>query len=67
MFDFFSPSSLFVLLNKASKLIRTIILPLIIVSLIFSLFLSPEDYIQGDAVKLTIDGPLQDFLGCGPI
>jgi len=52
MFDFFSPSSLFVLLNKASKLIRTIILPLIIVSLIFSLFLSPEDYIQGDAVRI---------------
>jgi len=52
MFDFFSPSRLFVILNKASKLIRTIILPLIIVSLIFSLFLSPEDYIQGDAVRI---------------
>ena len=39
-------------MNKASKLIKTIIVPLIIVSLIFSLFISPKDYIQGDSVRI---------------
>ncbi len=52
MFDFFHPSNLFVFFNKISKLIRTIIIPLIIVSLVFSLFISPKDYIQGDAVMI---------------
>ena len=52
MFDFFHPSNLFVFFNKISKLIRTIIIPLIIVSLVFSLFISPKDYIQGDAVRI---------------
>ncbi len=52
MFDFFRPSNLFVFFNKISKLIRTIIIPLIIVSLVFSLFISPKDYIQGDAVRI---------------
>ena len=52
MFDFLSPSNIFVLLNRISKFIKTIIIPLIIVSLIFSLFLSPKDYIQGDSVRI---------------
>jgi len=52
MFDFFSPGNIFVFLNRVSRLIRAIILPLIIVSLILSLFVSPKDYIQGDAVRI---------------
>ena len=52
MFYLLNPGNLFVLLNKASKLIKTIIVPLIIVSLIFSLFISPKDYIQGDSVRI---------------
>jgi len=52
MFYFLNPGNLFVLLNKASKSIKTIIVPLIVISLIFSLFISPKDYIQGDSVRI---------------
>ena len=52
MFYFLNPGNLFVLLNKASKAIKTIIVPLIVISLIFSLFISPKDYIQGDSVRI---------------
>ena len=52
MFNFLNLGNLFVLFNRASKLIRTIIIPLIIISLIFSLFVSPKDYIQGDSVRI---------------
>ncbi len=52
MINFFSPSNLFVLLNKTSKSIKTIILPLIIISVIFSLFISPQDNIQGHSVRI---------------
>ena len=52
MFDFFSPSNLFVFLNRLSSLIKIILIPLLIVSLIFALVVSPEDYIQGDSVRI---------------
>tara|TARA_B100000029_G_scaffold442935_1_gene461638 strand:+ start:567 stop:1274 length:708 start_codon:yes stop_codon:yes gene_type:complete len=52
MFDFLNPSNFFVLLNKISKSITIIIIPLIIVALVFSLFISPKDYIQGDTVRI---------------
>tara|TARA_B100000524_G_scaffold345753_1_gene244864 strand:- start:501 stop:1208 length:708 start_codon:yes stop_codon:yes gene_type:complete len=52
MFDFFSPSNLFVFLNRLSSLIKIILIPLLIVSLIFALVISPEDYIQGDSVRI---------------
>ena len=52
MFDFLSPGNFFVLLNKVSKSIKTIIIPLIVVALVFSLFLSPKDYVQGDSVRI---------------
>ena len=52
MFEFFSPGNLFVFLNKISKFIKKIIIPLIVISLIFSLFLSPQDYIQGNSVRI---------------
>ena len=52
MLDFLNPANLFVFLNKLSKLIKIIIIPLLIVSLIFALVTSPEDYIQGDSVRI---------------
>ncbi len=52
MINFFNPSNLFVFFNKLSKVIETIIIPLLIISLIFSLFLSPQDYIQGHTVRI---------------
>ena len=52
MFNMLSPGKLFVFLNKISKSIKVILIPLLIVSLIFSLFISPLDYIQGDTVRI---------------
>ena len=52
MLNLFSPGNIFVFLNKLSKSIKAIIIPLIIISLIFSLVLSPEDYIQGNSVRI---------------
>ena len=52
MFNFLNPSNFFVLFNKVSKSIKIIIVPLIIVALVFSLFASPGDYIQGDSVRI---------------
>ena len=52
MFDFLNPSNFFVLINKVNKSIKIIIVPLIIVALVFSLFVSPGDYIQGDSVRI---------------
>ncbi len=52
MFKFFSPSNLFIYLNKIIGIISTIIIPFIIVSVIFALIVSPEDYIQGDSVRI---------------
>ena len=52
MFNILSPNNLFVFLNKISKSIKVIIIPLFIVSLVFALVVSPKDYIQGDSVRI---------------
>ena len=52
MFKILSPGNLFVFLNRISKLIKVIFIPLLLVSLIFALLTSPEDYIQGDSVRI---------------
>tara|TARA_B100000945_G_scaffold301263_1_gene283842 strand:+ start:2623 stop:3330 length:708 start_codon:yes stop_codon:yes gene_type:complete len=52
MLYFLSPSNVFTFLNKISKSIKAIIIPLLIVSLLFALVLSPRDYIQGDSVRI---------------
>ena len=52
MFKILSPGNLFVFLNRVSKLIKVIFIPLLLVSLIFALLTSPEDYIQGDSVRI---------------
>ena len=52
MIKFFSPSNLFTFLNKFINTIKTIFLPFLIVALIFALVISPEDYIQGNSVRI---------------
>ena len=52
MFHFLNPGNFFVFLNKISKSIKVIIIPLLIVSLTFALITSPKDYIQGDSVRI---------------
>ena len=52
MFNFLNIGNFFVLLNKVSKSIKIIFVPVIIISLVFALYLSPKDYIQGDTVRI---------------
>ena len=48
MIKYLNPSYIFNLTGKILNLVKFFIIPIIIVGIIFFLFLSPEDYIQGD-------------------
>ena len=52
MFNFFSPTNIFLALSKVQKFINSIFFPILIVSLVFALILSPADHIQGDAMRI---------------
>ena len=52
MFNFFSPTNIFLALSKIQKFINSIFFPILIVSLVFALILSPADHIQGDAMRI---------------
>ena len=52
MIKYLNPSYIFNLTGKILSLVKFFIIPIVIVGIIFSLFLSPEDYIQGHAVRI---------------
>ena len=52
MIKYLNPSYIFNLTGKILNLVKFFIIPIVVVGIIFSLFLSPEDYIQGDAVRI---------------
>ena len=52
MIKYLNPSYIFNLTGKILSLVKFFIIPIVIVGIIYSLFLSPEDYIQGDAVRI---------------
>ena len=52
MIKFLNPSYVFKLSGKLLSLCKAALLPIVVVGLIFSLFLSPKDYIQGDTVRI---------------
>ena len=52
MIKFLNPSNVFNLTGKILNFIKTFIIPITIVGVIFSLFLSPKDYIQGDSARI---------------
>ena len=52
MIKFLNPSYVFRLTGKLLNFLKTFIIPIVIIGLIFSLFVSPKDYIQGDAVRI---------------
>jgi|TARA_Y100001936_G_scaffold127730_1_gene125002 heme exporter protein C len=52
MFNFFSPTNIFLILSKIQKFINSIFFPILIVSLVFALILSPSDRVQGDAMRI---------------
>ena len=52
MFSFLSPSNIFFIIEKLLKFINSIFFAILIVGLTFALFLSPPDYLQGNAVRI---------------
>mgnify|MGYP001158136070 CR=1 FL=1 len=52
MIKFLNPSYVFYLTGKLLSFVRTFVLPITVIGIIFSLFISPKDYIQGDAVRI---------------
>ena len=52
MFNFFSPTNIFLILSRIQKFINSIFFPILIVSLVFALILSPSDRVQGDAMRI---------------
>ncbi len=52
MIKYLNPSYIFNVTGKILNLVKFFIIPIVIVGIIFSLFLSPQDYIQGDAVRI---------------
>ena len=52
MIKFLNPSNVFNLTGKILNFIKTFIIPITIVGVIFSLFISPKDYIQGDSARI---------------
>ena len=52
MIKFLNPSYVFRLTGKLLNFLKTFVIPIVVVGLVFSLFVSPKDYIQGDAVRI---------------
>jgi len=52
MIKFLNPSYLFYLTGKILNFIKIFIIPIIIIGIVFSLFVAPKDYIQGDSVRI---------------
>ena len=52
MLSFFSPSNIFVYLNKVIEFLNSIIFIVLLVALTFALVISPPDYVQGDVVRI---------------
>ena len=52
MIKYLNPSYIFNLTGKILNIVKFFIIPITIVGLVFSLFLSPKDYIQGDTVRI---------------
>ena len=49
---FFVPSNTFIIIERIIKFINSILFPILLIGLTFSLILSPPDYIQGDSVRI---------------
>tara|TARA_Y100001970_G_scaffold259590_1_gene340738 strand:- start:5328 stop:6035 length:708 start_codon:yes stop_codon:yes gene_type:complete len=52
MIKFFNPSYFFYLTGKLLSFVKFFVIPITIIGVLFSLFISPKDYIQGDAVRI---------------
>tara|TARA_B100002052_G_scaffold98354_1_gene90874 strand:+ start:228 stop:935 length:708 start_codon:yes stop_codon:yes gene_type:complete len=52
MIKFLNPSYIFYLTGKILNFIKIFIIPIIIIGIVFSLFVAPKDYIQGDSARI---------------
>ena len=52
MFKFLNPSYVFHFTGKILNFVKIFILPISIIGIIFALFVSPRDYIQGESVRI---------------
>ena len=52
MFNFFSSSNIYSIVQKLINFIDSIFFLILVVGLTFALILSPPDYIQGDSVRI---------------
>tara|TARA_B100000945_G_scaffold316967_1_gene318901 strand:+ start:734 stop:1441 length:708 start_codon:yes stop_codon:yes gene_type:complete len=52
MIKFLNPSYVFYLTGKILNFIKIFIIPIIIIGIVFSLFIAPKDYIQGDSARI---------------
>ena len=52
MIKFLNPSYIFIFAGRIINFIKTFIIPIIIIGIIFALFVSPKDYIQGDSARI---------------
>ena len=52
MFKYLNPSYIFTITGKILNVLKFIVTPIKIIGVIFSVFVSPIDYIQGDAVRI---------------
>jgi len=52
MIKFLNPSYIFYLTGKILSFVKIFIIPITIIGIVFSLFISPKDYIQGDAARI---------------
>ncbi len=52
MIKFLNPSYLFHISGKILKFIKTFVIPVTLIGVTFALFVSPQDYIQGNSVRI---------------
>ncbi len=52
MIKFLNPSYVFYLTGKILNFVKIFIIPITIIGIAFSLFVSPKDYVQGDSVRI---------------
>ena len=65
MIKFLNPSYLFYLTGKILNFIKIFIIPIIIIGIVFSLFVAPKDYIQGDSVRIMYVHVPSSFIALG--
>ena len=65
MFKNFFPNKILSLTNKTINILTILLIVVVVIGLIYSLFLSPPDYIQGDSVRIMYVHVPSSFIALG--